>query len=96
MPREAPATLTTEFMDERMVARERHGATIGGNALAVIGTAAISSTLTSAAQTITSASASAFTVGLTGATNPAFSIDASTASSARPLFFKISQAAPLA
>lgn len=41
---------------------------------------AIFTTLGAGATTITSASASALTVGLTGATNPAFTIDASTAS----------------
>lgn len=55
------------------------GATLGGNALAVTGSAAISSTLTSAAHAITSASATALSAGLTGATNPAFNVDASTA-----------------
>lgn len=68
-----------------------NGCTIGSNALCTTGSAAISSTLTSAAHTITSASASALTVGLNGATNPAFAIDDSTASQAAG--FKITGAA---
>ena len=50
-------------------------------------TAALSSTTGtfSGAVTVTSASASALAVGLTGATNPAFSVDASTASQAAGL-----------
>lgn len=55
------------------------GASLGGNALAVTGSASISSTLASAAHAITSASAQALAVGLNGATNPAFDVDASTA-----------------
>lgn len=43
---------------------------------------AISGTISSAANTITSASANALAVGLNGTTNPAFQVDASTASSA--------------
>lgn len=53
------------------------GAAIGSNGLAITGTSALGG-----AMTITSASASALTVGLNGATNPAFQIDASTGSSA--------------
>jgi hypothetical protein len=64
------------------------GATIGSNGLAVTGTVAISSTLGSAADTITSASATALAVGLNGATNPAFVVDASTASQAAGLSVK--------
>jgi hypothetical protein len=56
------------------------GATIGTNALAVTGSVAISSTISSAADTITSASANAIAVGRQGATLPAFNVDASTAS----------------
>ena len=70
-----------------------NGATIGSNALAITGTAAISSTLTSAADTITSASANALAVGLNGATNPAFNVDASTASSATGINIKSAAAA---
>lgn len=70
-----------------------NGCTIGSNALCTTGTAAISSTLTSAAHTITSASANALAVGLNGATNPAFNIDASTASSATGLNIKSAAAA---
>jgi hypothetical protein len=69
------------------------GATIGGNALAVTGTVAISSTLSSTAHTITSASANALAVGLNGATNPAFNVDASTATSATGLNIKSAAAA---
>lgn len=61
------------------------GCTIGANALCATGTAAISSTLTSAAITVTSASSTALAVGLNGSTNPAFDIDASTASQAAGL-----------
>lgn len=46
-----------------------------------------------AAQTIASASANAFSVGLNGATNPAFNVDASTASSATGLNIKSAAAA---
>jgi hypothetical protein len=56
-----------------------NGCSIGTNTLCITGTAAISSTLSSAAHAITSASASAFAVGLNGATNPVLQIDASTA-----------------
>lgn len=56
-----------------------NGCSISTNGLCVTGTVAISSTLTSAAHTITSASASALAVGLNGGTNPAFDVDASTA-----------------
>lgn len=69
------------------------GCTIGANALCATGTAAISSTLTSAAHAITSASASALAVGLNGATNPAFLVDASTATSATGLKVKSAAAA---
>lgn len=54
-------------------------------------TGAFSSTLTSTAHTVTSASATALTVGLNGATNPAFAVDASTGSQAAG--FKITGAA---
>lgn len=64
------------------------GATLGTNALAVTGTTALSSTLTSAAHTITSSSANALVVGANGTTNPAFNVDASTASSATGLNIK--------
>ncbi len=56
-----------------------NGCTIGANAFCTTGSVAISSTVTSAAHTITSASASALAVGLNGATNPAFVVDSSTA-----------------
>lgn len=56
------------------------GASLSGNALAATGSAAISGALTSGAHIITSASASAFAVGPNGTTNPAFNVDASTAS----------------
>jgi hypothetical protein len=65
-----------------------NGATIGANALAVTGTAAISSTLSSAADTITSTSANALAVGPSGATNPSFNVDASTASAVAGLNVK--------
>ena len=55
------------------------GATLGGNALAVTGTSALQAT------TITSASANALAVGLNGATNPAFNVNASTGSQAAGL-----------
>jgi hypothetical protein len=76
------------------------GATIGSNALAVTGTFAFSAggtfggavngitTLASGADTITSSSTSALAVGLNGATNPAFVVDASTASQAAGLSIK--------
>jgi hypothetical protein len=64
------------------------GATIGSNSLAVTGTVAFSSTLTSGAHTITSASASSLAVGLNGSTNPAFVVDSSTASMAAGLSVK--------
>jgi hypothetical protein len=76
------------------------GATIGSNALAVTGTFAFSAggsfggaitgitTLASGAHTITSASANALAVGLAGTTNPAFNVDASTASSATGINIK--------
>jgi hypothetical protein len=64
------------------------GATLGTNALAVTGTTSLSSTLTSAGHIITAATANALTVGLNGATNPAFNIDASTASSATGINIK--------
>jgi hypothetical protein len=54
--------------------------TIGGSAVVALGT-------------ITSASANAFTVGLNGTTNPAFNIDASTASSATGVNIKSAAAA---
>ena len=69
------------------------GATIGTNALAVTGTTALSSTLTSAAHTITSTSANSLTAGANGTTNPAFNVDASTASSATGLNIKSAVAA---
>lgn len=53
------------------------GASIGSNALAVTGTAAISGALASAAHTVTSASASALAVGPNGATNPTLLVNAS-------------------
>lgn len=59
------------------------GATIGSNGLAVTGTS-----LFSGATTVASNSASAIAVGLNGATNPAFVVDASTASSATGLQVK--------
>ena len=70
-----------------------NGATIGSNGLAVTGTVAISSTVTSAAHTITSASANALAVGLAGTSNPAFNVDASTATSATGLNVKSAAAA---
>ena len=70
-----------------------NGATIGSNGLAVTGTVAISSTMTSAAHTITSASANALAVGLAGTSNPAFNVDASTATSATGLNVKSAAAA---
>lgn len=63
--------------------------TLTGTLTASVGS--FSSTLASTAHTITSASATALTVGLNGATNPAFTIDASTASQAAG--FKITGAA---
>lgn len=69
------------------------GCTIGANALCATGSAAISSTLTSAAHTVTSAAAAALSVGPNGATNPAFNVDASTASSATGLNVKSAAAA---
>ncbi|MDB5584808.1 MAG: hypothetical protein JWR80_9984 [Bradyrhizobium sp.] len=59
------------------------GPTFTGTITASIGN--FSSTLGSAAHTITSASASAFATGLNGATNPAFVVDSSTASQAAGL-----------
>ncbi len=56
------------------------GTTIGGSAVVALGT-------------ITSSSATAFSVGLNGATNPAFNIDASTASSATGINIKSAAAA---
>lgn len=56
------------------------GPTFTGTVSASVG--AFSSTLSSTAHTITSASANALAVGLNGATNPAFDVDASTASQA--------------
>jgi hypothetical protein len=50
-------------------------------------------TLSSANQTITSASANALAIGLNGTTNPAFNVDASTASSATGLNIKSAAAA---
>ena len=70
-----------------------NGATIGSNGLAITGTVAISSTVTSAAHTITSASANALAVGLAGTSNPAFNVDASTATSATGLNVKSAAAA---
>lgn len=69
------------------------GCTIGTNVLCATGTAAISGTLTSAAHTVTSAAAGALAVGLNGATNPAFVVDASTASSATGISVKSAAAA---
>lgn len=57
------------------------GCTIGGAALCASGTV-----------TITSSSASALTVGINGATNPAINVDASTASSATGINIKSSSA----
>lgn len=65
--------------------------TFTGTLTASVG--AFSSTLTSTAHTITSASASALTVGLNGATNPALQVDASTATSATGLKVKSAAAA---
>lgn len=71
----------------------------GGNQInnVIIGTstplAGFFTTLASAAHTVTSASATALTVGLNGATNPALLIDASTASSATGLKIKSAAAA---
>jgi hypothetical protein len=65
---------------------------MGGNNITGGGTAAFTS-LTSAAHTITSASANALAVGLNGVTNPAFNVDASTASSATGLNVKSAAAA---
>ena len=59
------------------------GATIGGNGLAVTGT-----TLLTGAATVTSSSASALSIGLNGSSNPAFVVDASTASQAAGLSVK--------
>jgi hypothetical protein len=70
-----------------------NGATIGTNSLAITGTAAISSTITSAGHIITSSSANALTAGLNGSTNPAFNVDASTSSSATGLNVKSAAAA---
>lgn len=70
-----------------------NGCSIGSNAFCATGTAAISSTLTSAAHTITSSSANALAVGLNGTTNPALQVDASTASSATGLKIKSAAAA---
>lgn len=64
------------------------GASIGSNALAITGSAAISSTLASAAHTITSASATSLAIGLNGSTNPAFLVDSSTALSATGIKIK--------
>lgn len=69
------------------------GATIGSDALGVTGSVTISSTLASGAHTVTSNSATAFAAGLAGATNPAFSVDASTASSATGIKIKSAAAA---
>lgn len=69
------------------------GCTLSANAFCVTGTAAISSTLTSAAHAITSASSAALTAGLNGSTNPALQVDASTASSATGLKVKSAAAA---
>lgn len=61
------------------------GATIGSNVLAVTGTSNFAGNLTASniidvgTLSIQSASAQAFAVGLNGVTNPAFSVDASTA-----------------
>lgn len=59
------------------------GATIGTDALGVTGTTTLqgltAATISSAAHTITSASATAFSVGLNGSTNSAFNVNASTA-----------------
>jgi hypothetical protein len=54
-----------------------NGATLGANGLAVAGSSAFTG-----AMIVSSASASALTVGLGGASNPAFQVDASAASSA--------------
>jgi len=54
------------------------GATIGANALAVTGTTALSSTLTSAGHVITDATANALAVGANGSTGPALKVDVST------------------
>lgn len=59
------------------------GPTFTGTLTGSVGS--FSSTLASTAHTITSASATALTVGLNGATNPAFAVDASTASQAAGL-----------
>ena len=56
------------------------GATLGGNAFAVTGSAAISGAITSATDTVTSASANAFAVGPNGATNPILNVNAATGS----------------
>ena len=56
-------------------------------------TLAASSTVTSAAHAITSASANALVAGLAGATNPALQVDASTASSATGIKVKSAAAA---
>lgn len=70
-----------------------NGATLGTNALAVTGTTALSSTLTSAGHVITDATANALVAGANGSTNPAFKVDASTASSATGLNIKSAAAA---
>jgi len=57
------------------------------------GLANIAGVLTTIAQTITSASANAFSVGRVGTTNPAFNIDASTALSATGVNIKAAAAA---
>ena len=69
-----------------------NGATLGSNALAAAGTAAISGALTSAAHAIASASANALVAGPNGATNPAFNVDASTSSAATGLNVKAAAA----
>ncbi len=69
-----------------------NGATLGSNALAATGTAAISGALTSAAHAIASASVNALVAGPNGATNPAFNVDASTSSAATGLNVKAAAA----
>lgn len=61
------------------------GCTIGANALCLTGSAAISGSLATSTQAITSTSASSFAVGANGATNSAFRVDSSVGSQAAGL-----------
>lgn len=69
------------------------GALAAGSIASGFGTILTTNTIGTAANTITSASATALTVGLNGATNPALQIDASTASSATGIKIKSAAAA---